>query len=506
MAKFAGSKPTGLVLTGPVQTLSTPTTRTALGAPGYERRDAQSELFLLAVTNMVGEKTFHENAGARDKRFTDLVHEVTVLDPDWLRRFLPWLRTEAAMRTASIQAAAEYVAAGGPNGRSVVASVLQRADEPGEMLAYFRTVLGVAVPKPVKRGIADSLTRLYTQNAVGKYDGQERAWNFGDVIELVHPTPVDGNQSLWFKYLVDRAHNPSVEVPAVFEKAARMRRINADEDATAEDAAKAGLDWTMASGKGAMDAKAWEAGITKMGYMALLRNLRNFSEAGISRAAQDIVISRLQDPDEVRRSMQFPYRFLSAYFALDGHTYTSALERAVDLSLDNVPTLPGRTLVMVDCSSSMDFPVTDQSQMTRVLVATVFAAGFQRKNPGCRVYGYGSNAFIDLTSTQADVSVLRQAEYVRRHLRGEYTRAWTSLAQVYDGEDRVVFITDEQTGDDPSVFPDYGKLQRVYVWNVAGYSAGMAGGSKVVTLGGYTDKVMTLVEMIDRAGRGDWPF
>jgi len=41
-------------------------------------RDAESELFLLAVTNMVGEDTFYERADARDARFVELVHAVTV--------------------------------------------------------------------------------------------------------------------------------------------------------------------------------------------------------------------------------------------------------------------------------------------------------------------------------------------------------------------------------------------------------------------------------------------
>jgi hypothetical protein len=37
------------------------------GAPGY-RRDAKSELFLLAVTSMVAEDTFYEAAADRDAR------------------------------------------------------------------------------------------------------------------------------------------------------------------------------------------------------------------------------------------------------------------------------------------------------------------------------------------------------------------------------------------------------------------------------------------------------
>lgn len=77
-----------------------PSVRTYEGAPAY-RRDAKGELFLLAVSNMVGETTFYEPAADRDERFRALVHQVAVEDFDWLAGFLPWLRTEANLGTSS---------------------------------------------------------------------------------------------------------------------------------------------------------------------------------------------------------------------------------------------------------------------------------------------------------------------------------------------------------------------------------------------------------------------
>ena len=53
-------------------------------------------------------------------------------------------------------------------------SVLQRADEPGELLAYWLAAHGRAVPKPVKRGVADAAVRLYTR-AVAAEVGLGRA-------------------------------------------------------------------------------------------------------------------------------------------------------------------------------------------------------------------------------------------------------------------------------------------------------------------------------------------
>src|SRR5262249_8814217 len=111
-------------------------TRTHEGGAAYVR-DAESELFLLAATNMVGEDTFYERAGARDARFRELVHAVTASNPAFIAGADPdngkvglaqYLRQTMLMRSAAVVMAAEYVAAGGAAGRPVVARALQRAD------------------------------------------------------------------------------------------------------------------------------------------------------------------------------------------------------------------------------------------------------------------------------------------------------------------------------------------------------------------------------------------
>ena len=111
------------------------------------------------------------------------------------------------MRSAAIVMAAEYVAAGGVNGRAVVAGVLQRADEPAEMIGYWLTTHGRNLPMAVKRGVADAVPRLYTERAVLRYDGLSRQVRMADVIELTHPAPRDAAQSALFRWLLDRRHH-----------------------------------------------------------------------------------------------------------------------------------------------------------------------------------------------------------------------------------------------------------------------------------------------------------
>ena len=114
------------------------------------------------------------------------------------------------MRSASLvgalEAAQAMVAAGMPGSRPIVASVLQRADEPGEALAYWTGRYGRAIPKPVKRGVADAVGRLYTEYNLLKYDTASKGFRFADVLDLTHPDPVAPWQGDLFKHALDRRH------------------------------------------------------------------------------------------------------------------------------------------------------------------------------------------------------------------------------------------------------------------------------------------------------------
>ncbi len=91
-----------------------------------------------------------------------------------------------------------------------------------------------------------------------------------------------------------------------------------------------------------------------MGYMALLRNLGNFDQAEVSDEVAAGVASKLADPEQVRRSRQFPYRFVSAYRAAPSLRWGHALEKALEVATSNIPALAGRTLVLVEVDRFTD--------------------------------------------------------------------------------------------------------------------------------------------------------
>src|SRR5215469_10479416 len=345
MSKFNTSTARPAAGRGPITSTTSPLGRTYEGGPGHAH-DAKSELFLLAVANFVGEDTFYEKAAGRDRRYTDLVHAVATTDPQWTARFLRWLRADANMRSASLVAALEaakaMLGADVSGGRQIVNSVLQRADEPGEALAYWTATYGRTVPKPVKRGIADAVARLYTQRSLLKYDTDSHAFRFADVIDLVHPTPAADKQ--WqgelFAHALDRRHGRDTDTPASLTALAAnttLRHTAADDPAVLLDPdalARAGMTWEDAlslAGSTLDKAQLWTALIPTMGYMSTLRNLRNFDEAGVSDEVASQVAAKLADPAQVSRSRQFPYRFLAAYEQAPSLRWGPALDSALQL-------------------------------------------------------------------------------------------------------------------------------------------------------------------------------
>ena len=342
-----------------------PDTHTAEGGEGFTRTP-KDELFTLGLANMVGIDTFYEKGTVRDKRFVELIAAVTKADPDWARAFIGWLRSVGNMRSAPVVAAAEYIRAGGPVGRSLVREILQRPDEPGELLGYWLNHYGRALPKPLKRGVADALPRLYNERNVLRYDGADHAIRFGDVVEMVHPSPRGGSgsdisaRSALYKHLIDRRHgrakDDELPMPGTLATDDRLQHIATDERrAHLAEAVACGWSWERLSGwlPGGMDAEAWMAIEPNMNLMALVRNLRNFDQADVSDAFVAKVTSRFLDPEEVRKSRQFPLRFLTAWKATTSVRWGLALEGALKASLSNVPRLGGRTLILVDVSPSM---------------------------------------------------------------------------------------------------------------------------------------------------------
>jgi hypothetical protein len=500
--------------------------------------DSKTELFRLGVSYFVGEKTYHETSDSRGGRFTALVSGLAVTDPDWTFKFLQWLRAEGNIRTASVLGAVTFVHArtsARKTGKTVVEAtvtgrgvdraicdvVCQRLDEVPELFAAWKASFpGESVPIALKRGAADATARLLNEYSFMKYDTASHAWRIGDVLNVTHAAPSADKGSLYRLAIDSRFGNPVTidadNLPMIFANQ-KLRKDAATDPSVLLDPARikaAGMTWEdvlSLAGPSVNKAKLWEAMIPSMGYMALLRNLRNFEEAGISKASMRFVADKLADPNQVARSRQFPFRFWTAHKNTRNLTWGPALSDALDYSVNNIPELDGETLILVDTSGSMQGAMSNNSTMTRVEGAALFASALAQKNAGkVHVHLFATN-FAPFTIHKGE-SVLATTARMNSKAGsvGHGTQTVEALRGTYRDEKRVFIFTDGQ-----SFGSYYGTVESqvpaktwLYAFDLAGYQKTdiPSGDKRRHQLAGLTDATFRAVPLLERGAEGRWPW
>lgn len=519
--------------------------RTHEGAPAYER-DAESELFLLAIALMGADKAFYESADSRLARLAGLSASVAISNPSWLPGFMPLLRNVIGMRTASVIIAAEaahaMAEAKQPGARQLVSAALQRADEPAEFLAYWFSHWGRKLPIAVKRGLADAVFRLYTERAylTPGYDSREASLRMADVIEIVQPRYNRKAYGTWrdylYRFIIEERHGRGTEIPASL---ATLRANQALMAAAAEDPRAlldpqalnaAGVKWQNAkslAGRRVPAKEMWEALIPSMFPLALLRNLRNFDQAGVSDAVAEFVATRLSNPTPVREARLLPFQFLAAHRAVSSFRWAHALERGMGHSLSNVPSLRGRTLVLVDRSPSMWMQkLSDKSDMLWADAAAVFGAALALRAENADLAEFWAHSRA--VPFRKDEPVLRLVEKFSYQPEPGGTDIPMAVRQhLKPHHNRVVIITDEQTRagylpsnvggrmygyGNPAGMPEtliddlVPKSTPLYMWNFGGYKEGAApsGTTNRHTLGGLSDHAFSIIPLLEARRDASW--
>jgi 60 kDa SS-A/Ro ribonucleoprotein len=229
-----------------------------------------------------------------------------------------------------------------------IGRVIQRADEIAEFLAIRCKVKGVGTGELVKpgvitHGIRKGLARAFAKfdaYQLAKYEGARDAIKLRDVLRLVRPAPVDDRQAaLW----------------------GDLRHGTLARPDTWESALAGGAD------KKAVFTRLLEDG--KLGYLALLRNLRGMRDAGVDRdLVRQAILARRGGADKV-----FPFRFIAA--AKAAPEFEPELDQAFVGTLSQAPRLSGKTVALIDVSGSMYHGrVSAKSDMTRIHAACALAA------------------------------------------------------------------------------------------------------------------------------------
>ncbi len=308
--------------------------------------------------------------------------------------------------------------------------VIQRADELTEFLAIYWLEGKQVLSAQVKKGLARAFTK-FNAYQLAKYN-RDGAVKLRDVLFLSHAKPLNAEQEETWKQLIDG----TLASPDTWE-------VN------------------LSAGKDKRE--TWERMLREntLGGLALLRNLRNMRDVGVN---EELVFQAL---DKMKVDRILPYRFIAA--ARYAVQWESSIEKAMLKALDGREKLPGKTVLLVDVSGSMDSKLSGKSDLMRYDAANGLAILARELCERVAVYSF-SNQVIRLPDRRG--FALRDAITNSQGHGGTYLGNAVRKINSQEKYDRIIVITDEQSHD---VVPNPNGIG--YVINVAAYQNGIGYGA-----------------------------
>ena len=364
--------------------------------------NAEQALRRSVLACLLWEDTFYEDGKAIADRIAELVPQVS---PEKVAEIAIEARNVHGIRHAPLLLLAELAgySFGTSLVRQTVPQVVRRADEPGELLAlYWRDNPKAPLDKGLKKGIADALKR-FDEYQFAKYDRAAR-YPLRLVMEMTRPKPTSDEQAALFGRVMTR----TLAIPDTWEV---VLSNGADKKETFERLLRTG----------------------KIGYFAVLRNLRNMEKAGVDRDLVKEVLLARKGAGGIE-----PFRYIAAARAVP--QWEPMIDEALVSMIDDLPPLKGRTIILVDVSDSMNVKLSAKSDMTRMDAA----AGLAAIVPGdLRVFSF-SNSVVEVPPRRGMAGV----DAIKRSQQHSGTYLGQAVARVNTlPHDRLIVITDEQSQD-----------------------------------------------------------
>lgn len=452
--------------------------RTHEGTPA-RRLNAEEQLRRSVLACLLWENQFYEDGVEIGGRIRELVPKVKA---DAVAALAIEARDQMKLRHAPLLLVREMACHA--SHRALVADtlqhVIQRADELAEFVAIYWSDGRVPLSAQVKKGLAEAFTK-FDGYQLAKYN-RPGPVKLRDVLFLCHAKPRDLAQEVLWRELVEGRLPP----PDTWEVA-------------------------LSAGPGTTEAKrdVFERLLRerKLGALAVLRNLRNMQQAGVS---QKLVFAALE---QMNTSRVLPFRFVAA--ARHAPQWEPQLEGAMFRCIADQEKLPGKTALVIDTSPSMwQARLSARSEMDRFEAAAGLAILVREVCEQVAIYAFNEKAYAVPARRGF---ALRDALALTK---GGWSKGGLAVAMANaDGYDRIIVLTDgqwhfsgeqdlraaaahkpaynlEATADAPVVSPAPLSKQ-AYMINVASYKNGVGYG-KWTQIDGWSESVLQYVREVER--------
>ena len=463
--------------------LKTNTTMNKEGSIAYQMSDKE-KLVTQVLTSLFNENKFY---GDNSQDILDTVRNVIKSEAGFVANLCIFARKEMHLRTISHVLVSELAKSteGKDFVRRVLNKITERPDDMTEVLAYYMNTYGKPIPNSIKKGLADSFGN-FDEYQLAKYN-RDNAIKLKDILCLVHPKAKDEAQNdLWKRLLENK-----LEIPVTWE--------------------------TELSLKGNTK-ETWERLIdeNRLGYMAMMRNLRNIIRSGASNTNK--VYEYLTDEARVLKNKQMPFRYYSAYKTLKSEEIGTskiydALEIAIKTSTKNIDKLVGKTLIAADVSGSMNSPISSKSDVTCAEIAVLMLSIANYICEETITTTFDNNLYSCNLSTQN--GIIANANSIK--VNGGGTDITLPLRYLLDKKifvDRIILLSDNEINRGYSysgyggpktcqaLVEEYKKQVNPNVWvhaiDMQGYGTQQFNGRNVNIIAGWNEKVFDFISSVEQ--------
>lgn len=454
-------------------TIGTKTVNKA-GGEAYSQ-SPELELVSVLLTSFAND-TFYEKAEDKFDRLKGLVKQV---DPLFAAKAAIYARKEFGMRSITHVLAGELAKSisGKDWAKRFYTAIINRPDDMTEIISYLLTNKQ-KLPNALKKGFANAFNS-FDAYQLAKYRGETKAVKLVDVVNLVHPIPSNGN-----KEAIEQLVKGTLKSVDTWEsKLTQAGQYDGTEEE--KDEAKKGA-WADLIKTG------------KMGYFALLRNLRNLMESVPELEGE--VIKQLTNRDKIKKSLVLPFRFFTAITELEKlhntRNIVSAISDAAEIALDNVPKLKGKTLIAVDVSGSMSGRCAE--------IARMFGAVLYKATDSVLLTFDDRARFVTLNPNDSLLTLMKNIRF---------TGGGTNFNSIFDSStqkfDRIIILSDMQawmtsgwaSSNPRQSFAYYkqrtGAEPLVYSFDLNNYGSMQFPEKNVYCLAGFSDKIFDIMSVLE---------
>lgn len=518
-------------------------TPTLQGGNGLTQR-AENELVGILSTGL--SNTFYEKETEREVRFKEVLGKVASKSVEFAAKALIYARTVFGQRSVTHYGAVELIPflSGSELGKRFFSKrernenrggIVYRLDDMSEILACYQAKNGVDAPIPnaIKKGFKEAIENS-DKYVLAKYQMKSRGISLVDIVNLVHPkeTEINGYVNIpkdtYAKAIkgtkwenegtrLSDENSENVVIPTLRALViGLLKQFNTVEDKNTE----AGKTVAEKVKKGEITQEEAEVELNeaktenfveliqtrKIGYLALLRNLRNILKTNDQRVL-DLACEQLADENFIRKSLVWPHMIDLAQEVLMTEFNTPelmkvlpALNLAYERSIPNLKVLmPQRkTAVVFDSSGSMCDPISLSEHKRGVasaldkaaLIAATFAKGL-----GADVYTFADRCVKCKFNPTDSINTVKNQ--ILQYRAGGGT-SWESIFPTLlkdGGFERIIIISDEQSADNAldsykEYCNQYG-TPYLYIVNIVGYgpTTNIKQNNKTYRLYGYTQDV-----------------